>query len=69
MAMAEGLREVVDEAYQRYRRAQIERLAARLRAAGVPVVEPPGGHAVYVDAARFLPHVPPREFPAQVCVC
>jgi tryptophanase len=47
-------------------RSQIELLAGLLRDGGVPIVEPPGGHAVYVDAARFLPHVPGRQFPAQV---
>ncbi|KIY98441.1 tryptophanase [Monoraphidium neglectum] len=61
MAMAEGLKEVVQESYQ----DQIELLAGLLRDGGVPIVEPPGGHAVYVDAARFLPHVPGRQFPAQ----
>lgn len=67
MAMARGLLEVTKEAYQEYRHSQIELLAGLLRDAGVPIVEPPGGHAVYIDAKRFLPHIPQYQFPAQVC--
>ena len=66
MAMARGLLEVTKEAYQEYRHNQIELLAGLLRDAGVPIVEPPGGHAVYIDAKRFLPHIPQEQFPAQV---
>ena len=63
-AMARGLEEVLDETYLAHRIGQVEYLANRLLQAGVPIVEPPGGHAVYVDARRFLPHVPQGHFPA-----
>lgn len=68
-AIAQGLLEVLDEDYMRYRIRSVEFLGEHLTAAGVPIVEPPGGHAVYVDAGRFLPHVPPHEFPGQALVC
>lgn len=60
-----GVREVLDENYLRYRLGQVRYLGEKLKEAGVPVVEPIGGHAVYVDAKRFLPHIPPSQFPAQ----
>ncbi|KAF8068231.1 tnaA [Scenedesmus sp. PABB004] len=65
MAMARGLMEATEQRYQDHRHAQIELLAGLLRERGVPIVEPPGGHAVYIDAARFLPHIPAHQFPAQ----
>ncbi|MFI5345571.1 MAG: tryptophanase [Elusimicrobiota bacterium] len=67
--MARGLEEVLDEEYLAYRIRSTQYLADGLRKAGVPIVEPPGGHAVYVDAKRFLPHIPPGKFPGQALVC
>ena len=63
-AIAVGLREALDEDYLRYRTRSIEYLAAKLAHAGVPMVEPPGGHALYIDARRMLPHIPAHEYPA-----
>jgi tryptophanase len=68
-AMAQGLTEVLDEQYLTYRLRSVEYLGNGLRRAGVPIVEPPGGHAVYVDAKKFLPHIPPDGYPGQVLVC
>ena len=68
-AIAQGLEEVVDEDYLRYRVRSVEYLAEKLLAAGVPIVEPPGGHAIYIDAKGWLPHVPPREYPGQAVAC
>jgi tryptophanase len=64
-AIAQGLREVVDEDYLRYRIRSTAYLGDALDAAGVPVVRPIGGHAVYLDARALLPHVPPLEYPGQ----
>ena len=63
--VARGLREVLDERYLQFRIGQVRRLGERLLEAGVPLVRPIGGHAVYLDARRFLPHVPPSQYPAQ----
>ena len=64
-AMAQGLEEVLDEDYLRYRITSTAYLGDRLHAAGIPTVRPVGGHAVFLDAKRFLPHVDQDEFPAQ----
>jgi len=64
-AIAQGLKECVDEHYLRYRIRSTEYLAEALDAAGVPLVKPAGGHAVYLDARALLPHVPPLEYPGQ----
>jgi tryptophanase len=64
-AMAVGLWEGLDDCYLAYRLAQTEYLAERLLAKGVPIIEPAGGHAVYLDAGRLFAHIPPAEFPGQ----
>lgn len=64
-AMARGLYEAVDDRYQAARHSQVDYFAGLLREGNVPIVQPVGGHAVYVDAKRFLPHIPAEQFPAQ----
>lgn len=68
-AVAQGLLEIVDEHYLQYRIRSIEYLGERLVAAGVPIIEPPGGHAIYIDAKRFLPNIPAEQYPGQSIVC
>jgi tryptophanase len=63
-ALAVGLREVLHEDYLEYRIRSVAYLADRLIAGGVPMMKPAGGHALYLDAKRFLPHVPQSEYPA-----
>jgi len=63
-AIAQGLVEVLDEDYLRYRTRSVEYLAEKVAAGGVPIVQPPGGHAVFVDARALLAHIPPHEYPA-----
>ena len=64
-AVATGLEEALDEDYLKYRLRSTAYLAEKAEQAGVPVVQPPGGHAVYLDARALLPRVPPAQYPAQ----
>lgn len=68
-AMAQGLQEVLDEDYLRYRLRSVEYFGDKLRSSGVPILEPTGGHAVYLDAKRFAPHIPSEQFPGQSIAC
>lgn len=63
-AIAVGLHEALDEDYLRYRTRSVAYLGDILTAHGVPIVQPPGGHAIYLDAREMLPHIPPLEYPA-----
>jgi tryptophanase len=64
-AIAVGLEEVLDPDYLHYRIVSTGYLGRHIADRGVPIVEPPGGHAIYIDAARMLPHIPPHQFPGQ----
>lgn len=68
-AMAQGFEEVLHEDYLHYRIRSTEYLGERLLEMGVQIIEPPGGHAIYVDAKALCPHIPPHEFPGQAVVC
>ena len=67
-AVARGLREVMDPEYLRFRVSQVGAFGDRLSDLGVPIIRPTGGHAVYIDAKSFLPHIPQARFPAQALV-
>lgn len=68
-ALAQGFEEVLDEHYLDLRIGQIKYLGDKLIDAGVPILQPTGGHAVYLDAKRFAPHIPPEQFPGQSVLC
>jgi tryptophanase len=67
-AMAQGFEEVLHEDYLQYRIRSAEYAGEKLLAAGIQIVEPPGGHAIYIDAAAFCPHIPRDQFPGQALV-
>jgi tryptophanase len=68
-AIAQGLVEIVDEDYLRYRIRTNEYIVERLDALGIPVVKPAGGHAVFIDARRWLSHIDPLQYPGQALAC
>lgn len=68
-AMARGFEEVVHDDYLAYRLRSVEYVGERLTAAGIPIIQPPGGHAIYIDAAALCPAIPREHFPGQAVVC
>ncbi len=68
-AIAQGLEEVLEEDYLHYRITSTAYLGNKLTELGVPILLPPGGHAIYLDATRFCPHIPAAQFPAQAISC
>jgi tryptophanase len=68
-ALAVGFEEVLDENYLRYRVGQVKMLGDLITGEGVPILVPTGGHAVYLDAKRFAPHIEPKYFPGQAISC
>jgi tyrosine phenol-lyase len=68
-AMAQGFVEVLQEDYLEYRIRSTAYLGNKLLEAGIQIVEPPGGHAIYIDAKSFCPHIPQAQFPGQAVVC
>jgi tyrosine phenol-lyase len=67
-AIAQGLDEILDEHYLQYRIRSVEYLGERLTRGGVPILQPPGGHAIYLNAKKFLPHIPVEQYPGQALV-
>jgi tryptophanase len=67
-AMAQGFEEVLHEDYLHYRIRSAEYVGEKLLAAGISIIEPPGGHAIYLDAAAFCPHLPAEQFPGQALI-
>lgn len=68
-AMAQGFTEIVEEDYLSYRIRSVEYLGEKLLKAGVQIIDPPGGHAIYIDAAHLAPHIPRDQFPGQSVAC
>lgn len=68
-AFARGLDEVLEEDYLRYRIRSVSYLGEKINSLGAPTFQPPGGHAIYLDATAFLPHIPSYEYPGQTLAC
>lgn len=68
-AIAVGLREVMQEDYLNYRIVSTSYLGSHIAERGVPIIQPPGGHAIYIDAKAMLPHIPPSRYPGQALCC
>ena len=68
-AIAVGVQEALEEDYLRYRIASTAYLGDHIAGQGVPIVQPPGGHAIYIDARAFLPHIPLEQFPGVALAC
>ncbi len=68
-AVAYGLKEVIEEDYLQYRIESTKYLGKKLNELGIPIINPPGGHAIYIDAQKFLPHIPIEHFPGQALAC
>ena len=68
-AFARGLDEVLQEDYLKYRIRSVAYLGEHISAMGAPIFQPPGGHAIYIDAKAFLPHIPAHQYPGQALAC
>jgi tryptophanase len=68
-AFARGLDEVLEEDYLKYRIRSVAYLGEHISAIGAPIFKPPGGHAIYIDAKAFLPHIPQHQYPGQALAC
>ncbi len=68
-AMAQGYTEVLEDDYLSYRIRSVVYLGEKLLASGIRIIEPPGGHAIYIDAGHFCPHIPAAQFPGQAVAC
>lgn len=68
-AIAQGLKEILDENYLKYRIESTKYVGKMLLENGIPIIKPVGGHAIYIDAKSFLPHIPAKEFPAHSLTC
>jgi tryptophanase len=68
-AFARGLDEVLEEDYLKYRIRSVAYLGQQIDQLGAPIFQPPGGHAIYIDAKVFLPHIPPEQYPGQALAC